>query len=81
MKLYFEGAAGNVTGSCSRLEYSCGEEKAQILVDCGLLQEAEEGAITVPDWSFEPSQIHAVLLTHAHIDHCGALPLLYNRGF
>ena len=57
------------------------EEKAQILVDCGLLQEAEEGAITVPDWSFEPSQIHAVLLTHVHIDHCGALPLLYNRGF
>ena len=81
MKLYFEGAAGSVTGSCSRLEYSCGEEKAQILVDCGLLQEAEEGTITVPDWSFEPSQIHAVLLTHAHIDHCGALPLLYNRGF
>lgn len=81
MKLFFEGATGTVTGSCSRLEYSCSEEKYQILVDCGLLQEAEEGKISVPEWRFNPSEISCVLLTHAHIDHCGALPLLYNQGF
>ena len=81
MKLYFEGATGSVTGSCSRLEYSCGEENAQILVDCGLLQESEDDVIKVPTWNFEPSEIDAVLLTHAHIDHSGALPLLYNLGF
>ena len=81
MQLYFEGAAGNVTGSCSRLSYTCGDEKYQILVDCGLMQEAEEGEISVPKWSFEPAEISVVLLTHAHIDHCGALPLLYNNGY
>lgn len=81
MQLYFEGAAGSVTGSCSRLSYTCGDEKYQILVDCGLMQESEEGEISVPNWSFEPSDISCVLLTHAHIDHCGALPLLYNNGY
>ena len=81
MKLYFEGAAGSVTGSCTRLEYTCKDEKYQILVDCGLEQESEEGKITVPEWKFNPAEISAVLLTHAHIDHCGAIPLLYNQGF
>lgn len=81
MKLFFEGANGSVTGSCSRLVYSCDGKTAQILVDCGLIQDSVTDAVSVPEWSFWPAKISCVLLTHAHIDHCGAIPLLYKRGF
>lgn len=81
MKLFFEGANGSVTGSCSRLVYSCDGKTSQILVDCGLLQDSVTDAVSVPEWSFKPAEISCVLLTHAHIDHCGAIPLLYKEGF
>lgn len=81
MKLYFEGANGTVTGSCTRLVHSFNGRTVQILVDCGLTQDGEEGNCKALEWSFNPAEIHCVLLTHAHIDHCGGIPLLYKRGF
>ncbi len=75
MKLMFLGATHEVTGSCFYLE-ACGKK---ILVDCGMEQgpdEYENQDIPVP-----ASEIDMVLLTHAHIDHSGKLPLLYQKGF
>ncbi|MDO5423203.1 MAG: MBL fold metallo-hydrolase [Eubacteriales bacterium] len=75
MKLTFLGATHEVTGSCSYLE-ACGK---RILIDCGMEQgpdEFENQEIPVP-----ASEIDFVLLTHAHIDHSGRLPLLYQQGF
>ena len=78
MKLSFHGAARSVTGSCHLLEAA----GRRILVDCGLIQgsrdteEENEAA-----FGFEPGAIDIVLLTHAHLDHCGRLPLLVKRGF
>lgn len=72
------GAAKQVTGSCHLIETG----RARILVDCGLFQggrELEEDNSEA--FSFDPAQIDAVLLTHAHLDHCGRLPLLQRRGF
>jgi len=78
MKLSFHGADRAVTGSCHMLE--CAERR--ILVDCGMFQggrvSAEENA---ESFDFDPSAIDYVLLTHAHLDHCGRLPLLAKRGF
>lgn len=75
MKLTFIGADHEVTGSCHYLE--CGQTK--ILVDCGMEQGVNvyENA----DLPVIPAQIDYVLVTHAHIDHTGYLPLLYARGF
>lgn len=78
MKLTFNGAAGMVTGSCHLLEY--GNEK--ILVDCGLFQgEKEITKINYERFNFDPKKISFVLLTHAHIDHCGLIPKLVKAGF
>jgi metallo-beta-lactamase family protein len=78
MKLSFHGAAQSVTGSCHLLEAG----GLRILVDCGMFQGArhadEENA---GDFGFEPSEINFLLLTHAHLDHCGRIPLLVKRGF
>lgn len=75
MILHFLGAAHEVTGSCFYIE--TGDKR--LLIDCGMEQgpdEYENQEIPVA-----ASQIDAVLLTHAHIDHSGRLPLLYARGF
>jgi metallo-beta-lactamase family protein len=78
MKLSFHGADRGVTGSCHLLE-AAGK---RILVDCGLFQGGrrldEENA---EDFGFDARKIDLVLLTHAHLDHCGRLPLLVKRGF
>ena len=78
MKLSFHGAAQGVTGSCHLLEAG----GLRILIDCGMFQGArhadEENA---GDFGFEPSEIDFLLLTHAHLDHCGRIPLLVKRGF
>ena len=78
MKLSFHGADRGVTGSCHRVE--CGGKS--LLIDCGLYQggrELEEENIA--PFGFEAEAIDYVLLTHAHLDHCGRLPLLVKRGF
>lgn len=79
MKVHVHGAAQCVTGSCFRVELPNGR---QILIDCGLYQggrETEE--LNYGDFGFDASSIDCVLLTHAHLDHCGRLPLLVARGF
>ena len=78
MKVIFHGAAGEVTGSCHEVE-AAGH---RVLLDCGLIQggRADE-ARNRDDFGFDPGAIDAVVLSHAHIDHCGRLPLLVKRGF
>lgn len=78
MKLSFHGAAGDVTGSCHLVE--CAGKR--ILIDCGMLQGSRElQDENAQSFGFEPTSIDFVLLTHAHLDHTGRIPLLYKRGF
>ena len=79
MKLTFWGAARTVTGSMHLVELESGHT---LLLDCGLYQgrRAEANAIN-GTFPFTPSDIDAVLLSHAHIDHSGMLPGLYRAGF
>lgn len=76
MKLTFFGGARSVTGSCTLVE--CGEKR--ILVDCGLPQGSDEKKLGL-ELPFRASEIDHVLLTHAHIDHSGRIPLLVRDGF
>lgn len=76
--LTFHGAARTVTGSCMELATPAG----RVLVDCGMFQ----GSRSLQDLNraplgFNPRDISAVLLTHAHIDHCGLIPRLVKEGF
>jgi metallo-beta-lactamase family protein len=78
MKLQFLGAAGTVTGS----KYLLTDAHNRVLVDCGLFQGLKN--LRLRNWAelpFEPASISAVVLTHAHLDHSGYLPLLVKRGF
>lgn len=78
MKLVFHGAARGVTGSCYLLEVG----SRRVLVDCGLFQgRPEEERANAQPFPFDPARMDAVILTHAHIDHSGRIPLLYRRGF
>uniref|UniRef100_A0A7C3LYG0 MBL fold metallo-hydrolase n=1 Tax=Leptospirillum ferriphilum TaxID=178606 RepID=A0A7C3LYG0_9BACT len=78
MRLSFHGAASGVTGSCYLLEV----EGYRILVDCGMFQGKDElFSSNLKPFSFDPASISAVLLTHAHLDHCGRLPFLVRQGF
>ena len=77
IKLSFLGAAKNVTGSRYRLEVN----NTRLLVDCGLYQEREYRSRNWDPFPTPPHTIDAVLLTHAHIDHCGLLPKLVRDGF
>ncbi|MGH7677112.1 MAG: MBL fold metallo-hydrolase, partial [Gemmatimonadaceae bacterium] len=78
MHVTFSGAAREVTGSCHLL--TVGEHT--IALDCGMFQgrraEAREKNSRLP---FPPERLSAIVLSHAHIDHAGRLPLLTNRGF
>ena len=78
MKIKFCGASTGVTGSCHLI--TSGDHK--ILLDCGQFQggKAQE-ALNYEEFPFNPSEIECVVLSHAHIDHCGRLPLLVKRGF
>lgn len=82
MSLYikFLGAIGQVTGSCTWLYHEPSD--TQFLVDCGMNQgEADGDQKNKAAFPFDPSQIKFILLTHAHIDHCGLIPKLYKEGF
>lgn len=76
--IQFLGAAGTVTGS--RFLLSCGNTK--VMVDCGMFQGLKE--LRLKNWnplSIDPSEVSAVVLTHAHLDHCGYIPKLVKDGF
>src|SRR6185436_108457 len=76
--LQFFGATGTVTGSKYLLEH----EGFRILVDCGLFQGLKE--LRERNWGappFDPRRLGLVLLTHAHLDHSGYLPILYRNGY
>lgn len=78
MKLTFLGATQTVTGSKYLLE----DGRSRVLIDCGLFQGTKE--LRQQNWDplpFAPESLSAVLLTHAHIDHTGYVPLLVKRGF
>ncbi|HEY1391084.1 MAG TPA: MBL fold metallo-hydrolase [Ktedonobacterales bacterium] len=78
MELSFHGAAGGVTGSCALIV----AHGKRILVDCGLFQGgADAHDANLGPFGFDPPAIDFVLLTHAHLDHCGRLALLAKRGF
>jgi metallo-beta-lactamase family protein len=78
ISLEFLGGATTVTGS----QYLLRTSRASVLIDCGLFQGMPNESIrnrVPPD--YDPASLDAVLLTHAHLDHCGRLPLLVKWGF
>ena len=77
IKLKFLGAAQNVTGSRHFLEAN----GVRVLVDCGLYQERQFRKRNWDPFPISSASIDAVLLTHAHLDHCGLLPKLVKEGF
>lgn len=80
MKVKFVGAIDGVTGSCSWLKHEA--TNTQLLVDCGMHQGTHDTQFKNHErFPFRPAEIKYVLLTHAHIDHCGLLPRLVKEGF
>ena len=77
MKIRFLGAAGEVTGSCYRVE--CGGYR--FLVDCGIHQGPNEDERNREPFPFALGELDAIFLTHAHMDHSGRIPYLVRQGF
>ena len=78
MNLQFLGAAHTVTGSCYLLETN----DHKVLIDCGMFQGGRTlRDLNYNDFRFVPADIDCVLLTHAHVDHCGLIPKLCKQGF
>lgn len=77
IQLRFLGAAENVTGSRHLLEFN----HSKVMIDCGLYQERDLQARNWDDFGVEPDKVDAILLTHAHLDHCGLIPKLVKEGF
>lgn len=77
MKIKFIGATKGVTGSSFLVE----NENIKILIDCGMYQEKEFEERNYLPFEFIASEINYVLLTHAHLDHCGLIPKLVKDGF
>ncbi|MDD3597191.1 MBL fold metallo-hydrolase [Sulfuricurvum sp.] len=80
MQIQFVGATERVTGSCTWMKYQ--QTGIEFLIDCGMVQgELHERYENNKEFPFKPRNIKFVLLTHAHLDHCGLIPRLYNEGF
>jgi metallo-beta-lactamase family protein len=84
MFLTFLGAAGTVTGSRTLVETEAldGQQPARLLVDCGMFQGPR--AVRSRNWEtfpLDPTTLTCIVLTHAHLDHCGYLPALVRQGF
>ena len=78
MDIVFHGAAGEVTGSCHLVEVA----GKRVLLDCGMVQgDRKADARNAADFPFDPESIDVLVLSHAHIDHTGRVPLLVKRGF
>jgi metallo-beta-lactamase family protein len=78
MEVQLFGAAKIVTGSC----YSIVFKNERILIDCGLFQGNKEiTKLNYEDFGFNPKEYDSLLLTHAHLDHCGRIPKLVKQGF
>lgn len=78
MKVKFCGASTGVTGSCHLIS----TDSHKILLDCGQFQGGKEmDRMNEEEFPFNPAEIECVILSHAHIDHCGRIPLLVKRGF
>ena len=77
MRLGIYGSAGEVTGSNYLIEH----DGSKLLVDCGIFQGRDEDRRNSEPFPFDPTTVDAVLLTHAHLDHSGRIPLLVKRGF
>ena len=78
MNIRFCGAATSVTGSCHLIT----TDKHKVLLDCGQFQGSKAlDELNYEQFPFTPADIECVVLSHAHIDHCGRLPLLCKRGF
>lgn len=78
MKLISHGAAQEVTGTCHELQVN----GKRVLLDCGLFQgHRREAAAKNSQFSFDPRHIDAVVLSHAHMDHAGRIPLLWKKGY
>ena len=78
MQLTFCGAAGTVTGSSYMVE----TDRYKFLVDCGMFQGIKEiRELNYQGFLFNPAALDFVLLTHAHVDHCGLIPKLWKKGF
>lgn len=72
------GAARQVTGSCHLI--NCNDRR--VLIDCGMFQGSRETELAnAAPFGFDPAGINVLLLTHAHLDHCGRIPLLVRQGF
>lgn len=79
MNIKFCGAAGGVTGSAHVIELDSGYS---ILLDCGLFQgNPHKSFVENREWHFDPLSIDCMILSHAHIDHCGRLPRLVKDGY
>jgi Cft2 family RNA processing exonuclease len=78
MEIHFLGGATTVTGS----QFLLVTERARVLVDCGMFQGSPNEAVRnrVP-LGFDPTTLDAILLTHAHLDHCGLIPHVVDEGF
>lgn len=81
LKVRFVGAVNGVSGSCTWLHHS--ELNVQFLVDCGAYQGGDEPQAIEEggEFPFDPEKIKFILLTHAHLDHCGLIPKMIEYGF
>jgi metallo-beta-lactamase family protein len=78
MEIHFLGAANTVTGS----QFLLVTERARVLIDCGMFQGGPDEIVRnrVPP-TYDPATLDAIILTHAHLDHCGLIPHVVAEGF